>query len=170
ARTAHRPAPPGAGTAAVSPAPGWRGRKATGPGRSWRLYNTSWPRHQGQLGSRPEPRPTRGVLLLTKTAALIVAAGRGQRFGGSLPKQYAPLAGVPLLRHTLRAFSAHPGVATVRAVIHPDDRPLYDAAVEGLDLAEPVAGGASRQESVCRGLESLAGDPPHRVLIHDGAR
>ncbi|MGE5767347.1 MAG: 2-C-methyl-D-erythritol 4-phosphate cytidylyltransferase, partial [Bacteroidota bacterium] len=105
-----------------------------------------------------------------KTAALIVAAGRGQRFGGSLPKQYAPLAGVPLLHHTLRAFAAHPAVATLRAVIHPDDRPLYDAAAEGLGLAEPVAGGASRQESVRRGLESLAGDPPDRVLIHDGAR
>lgn len=107
---------------------------------------------------------------MTKTAALIVAAGRGQRFGGSLPKQYAPLAGVPLLRHTLRAFSAHPGVATVRAVIHPDDRPLYDMAAQDLDLAEPVAGGASRQESVRLGLESFAGDPPDLVLIHDGAR
>ena len=107
---------------------------------------------------------------MSKTAALIVAAGRGQRFGGALPKQYATLAGVPLLRHTLCAFAAHPAVATVRAVIHPDDRPLYEAAAAGLDLAEPVAGGASRQDSVLRGLESLAGDPPARVLVHDGAR
>lgn len=107
---------------------------------------------------------------MTTTAALIVAAGRGQRFGGSLPKQYAPLAGVPLLRHTLRTFVAHPAVDRVRAVIHPDDRALYDAAAEGLGLGEPVAGGASRQESVLRGLESLAGGPPARVLIHDGAR
>jgi 2-C-methyl-D-erythritol 4-phosphate cytidylyltransferase/2-C-methyl-D-erythritol 2,4-cyclodiphosphate synthase len=106
----------------------------------------------------------------TKTAALIVAAGRGQRFGGSLPKQYATLAGVPLLRHSLRAFAAHPAVDTVRAVIHADDRALYDAAAEGLEIAAPVAGGASRQESVLRGLESLAATPPARVLIHDGAR
>ncbi len=106
-----------------------------------------------------------------KTAeALIVAAGRGQRFGGSLPKQYATLAGVPLLRHTLQAFAAHPAISRVRAVIHPDDRDLYDAAAEGLALAEPVAGGASRQESVLRGLESLAESAPARVLIHDGAR
>ncbi|GAB4361209.1 MAG: bifunctional 2-C-methyl-D-erythritol 4-phosphate cytidylyltransferase/2-C-methyl-D-erythritol 2,4-cyclodiphosphate synthase [Kiloniellaceae bacterium] len=105
-----------------------------------------------------------------RTDALIVAAGRGQRFGGSLPKQYAPLAGVPLLRHTLAAFAGHPAVARVRAVIHPDDRELYDRAAQGLGLAEPVAGGRSRQESVLRGLESLAGDPPDRVLIHDGAR
>jgi len=107
---------------------------------------------------------------LTKTAALVVAAGRGQRFGGSLPKQYATLAGVPLLRHSLRAFAAHPAIAEVRAVIHPDDRALYDAAAEGLDLTEPVAGGRNRQESVLRGLESLAGAAPAQVLIHDGAR
>ena len=105
-----------------------------------------------------------------RTDALIVAAGRGQRFGGTLPKQYAPLAGVPLLRHTLAAFAGHPAVARVRAVIHPDDRDLYDKAAQGLGLAEPVAGGRSRQESVLRGLESLADDPPARVLIHDGAR
>ena len=107
---------------------------------------------------------------MTKTAALVVAAGRGQRFGGSLPKQYATLAGVPLLRHSLRAFAAHPAIAEVRAVIHPDDRALYDAAAEGLDLTEPVAGGRNRQESVLRGLESLAGAAPAQVLIHDGAR
>ena len=107
---------------------------------------------------------------MTKTTALIVAAGRGQRFGGSLPKQYAALAGVPLLRHTLGAFARHPAVGRVRAVIHPDDRDLYEAAARGLDIAEPVAGGASRQESVLRGLESLEDDAPARVLIHDGAR
>ena len=105
-----------------------------------------------------------------KTDVLIVAAGRGQRFGGSLPKQYAELAGVPLLRHTLMAFARHPAVGRLRAVIHPDDRDLYDAAAAGLDLAAPVAGGASRQESVRLGLESLAEDSPERVLIHDAAR
>ena len=107
---------------------------------------------------------------MVKTAALIVAAGRGQRFGGSLPKQYAALAGVPLLRHTLQAFARHPAVGQVRAVIHPDDRPLYDAAAAGLGLAEPVAGGRNRQESVLRGLESLTDAAPAEVLIHDGAR
>lgn len=107
---------------------------------------------------------------MTKTDALIVAAGRGQRFGTGLPKQYAHLAGVPLLRHSLQAFARHPAIARVRAVIHPDDRDLYDAAAEGLDVAPPVAGGASRQESVLRGLESLADGAPARVLIHDGAR
>ncbi|SDG93423.1 bifunctional 2-C-methyl-D-erythritol 4-phosphate cytidylyltransferase/2-C-methyl-D-erythritol 2,4-cyclodiphosphate synthase [Roseospirillum parvum] len=107
-----------------------------------------------------------------KCAVLVVAAGRGQRFGGGLPKQYRDLGGRPVLGHSLATFAAHPEVRLVRAVIHPDDRPLYDHASADLPLLEPVPGGASRQESVRLGLESLAGlDPaPDVVLIHDGAR
>ncbi len=107
---------------------------------------------------------------MTTAAALIVAAGRGQRFGGKLPKQYAELGGVPVLRHSLLTFLAHPQISRVGVVIHPDDRDLYDRAAEGLDLEQPVAGGDSRQASVRLGLESLASDPPDLVLIHDGAR
>lgn len=103
-------------------------------------------------------------------AALIVAAGRGQRFGGDLPKQYLPLGGEPVLRHSLRTYLAHPAITEVRAVIHPDDRDLYDKASQGLDTAEPAAGGASRQDSVRLGLESLQETVPDLVLIHDGAR
>lgn len=103
-------------------------------------------------------------------AVLIVAAGRGQRFGSTLPKQYARLGGVPVLRHSLITFLAHPGISLVRAVIHPDDRDLYDTAAEGLDAAEPVSGGSSRQYSVRLGLESLEKADPDLVLIHDGAR
>jgi 2-C-methyl-D-erythritol 4-phosphate cytidylyltransferase/2-C-methyl-D-erythritol 2,4-cyclodiphosphate synthase len=102
--------------------------------------------------------------------AVIVAAGRGQRFGGDRPKQYAALAGQPLLRHTLARFAAHPEVGGVLTVIHQDDRDLYEIAAEGLDLLPPVAGGANRQDSVRLGLESLADDPPDAVLIQDGAR
>jgi 2-C-methyl-D-erythritol 4-phosphate cytidylyltransferase/2-C-methyl-D-erythritol 2,4-cyclodiphosphate synthase len=104
------------------------------------------------------------------TMALVVAAGRGDRFGADLPKQYAPLAGRPLLRHSLSALAAHPGIGAVRAVIRNDDRDHYDRAAEGLTLLEPVPGGASRQESVREGLESLKILTPKRVLIHDGAR
>jgi len=102
--------------------------------------------------------------------ALIVACGRGQRFGGGLPKQYCRLAGRPLLRHGLDAFARHPRIGAVRAVIHPDDRGLYDETAEGLDLLDPVCGGMTRQESVRLGLESLEGNPPENVLIHDGVR
>ncbi|CCG08581.1 bifunctional 2-C-methyl-D-erythritol 4-phosphate cytidylyltransferase/2-C-methyl-D-erythritol 2,4-cyclodiphosphate synthase [Pararhodospirillum photometricum] len=108
---------------------------------------------------------------MVKVAALIVAAGRGKRFGGELPKQYLPLGGRPVLRHSLARFAAHPDVALVRAVIHPDDRDLYDAAAHGLTtLLEPVPGGAERQDSVRLGLESLVEAAPDVVLIHDGAR
>jgi 2-C-methyl-D-erythritol 4-phosphate cytidylyltransferase / 2-C-methyl-D-erythritol 2,4-cyclodiphosphate synthase len=102
--------------------------------------------------------------------ALIVACGRGQRFGGGLPKQYCQLAGRPMLRHSLDAFVRHPRIGAVRAVIHPDDRALYDEAAAGLDLLGPVCGGMTRQESVRLGLESLEDAEPDAVLIHDGVR
>jgi len=104
------------------------------------------------------------------TVVLVVAAGRGRRFGGDLPKQYHDLAGRMVLRHTLAAFATNPEIDAVRAVIHPDDRQLYDIAASGLALLEPVSGGASRQDSVRLGLESLAALAPERVLIHDAAR
>ncbi|KAA0683961.1 bifunctional 2-C-methyl-D-erythritol 4-phosphate cytidylyltransferase/2-C-methyl-D-erythritol 2,4-cyclodiphosphate synthase [Roseomonas genomospecies 6] len=107
---------------------------------------------------------------MSSCIALIVAAGSGQRFGAEQPKQYLDLAGKPVLRHTVEAFLRHPKVSAVRVVINPAFRDLYDAAVAGLDLPEPVAGGASRQDSVRNGLEALADSAPDRVLIHDAAR
>jgi 2-C-methyl-D-erythritol 4-phosphate cytidylyltransferase / 2-C-methyl-D-erythritol 2,4-cyclodiphosphate synthase len=107
---------------------------------------------------------------MSSCIALVVAAGRGFRLGGPLPKQYLPLGGAAVLRYSVATFLAHPGVDHVRVVIHPDDRPLYDAAVAGLDLLPPVHGGAQRQDSVRNGLASLAEAAPDRVLIHDGAR
>ena len=108
------------------------------------------------------------------TVALIVAAGRGSRFGGSGPKQYAPLNGRPLLRHSLERFRGHSGITAVQAVIHADDQALYAEAAAGLDLPPPAIGGATRQESVRRGLEHIANlsltEGPERVLIHDAAR
>lgn len=109
------------------------------------------------------------------TAVLIVAAGRGHRFGGELPKQYARLRGVPVLSHTLRAFLGHPDVSRVLTVIHPDDRDLYDEAIsasgnENGKILEPVHGGAERQDSVRFGLEALAQFSPAKVLVQDGAR
>lgn len=104
------------------------------------------------------------------SVALIVAAGRGTRFGEGVPKQYRMLAGQPVLRRTVSAFLAHPRINDVLVVIHPDDRALYNQAVVGLAVLPPVDGGATRQESVIRGLERLAQRAPERVLIHDAAR
>ena len=102
--------------------------------------------------------------------ALIVAGGRGSRFGGPLPKQYAILAGQPVLRRTLGVFGATPGIDRIQVVVASGDDDLYRAAVEGMDLPPPVAGGASRQQSVLNGLESLAAHAPDLVAIHDAAR
>jgi len=107
---------------------------------------------------------------VTGCVGLVVASGRGERFGGALPKQYQQLAGRPVLRHCLETLTRHPRVDAVRAVIHPSDRALYDEAAAGLGLLEPSHGGASRQDSVRNGLESLAGEDPALVLIHDGVR
>lgn len=107
---------------------------------------------------------------MSTCTALIVAGGRGSRFGGPLPKQYAILAGQPVLRRTLGVFGATPGIDRIQVVVADGDEELYQAAVEGMDLPPPVAGGASRQQSVLNGLESLAANAPDLVAIHDAAR
>lgn len=92
---------------------------------------------------------------------IIVAAGRGSRMGGDVPKQWQMLAGKPVLAHTLAAFQ---GMRVV-LVIHPDDRARAEAL--GVDL---VDGGATRDASVRAGLLALQGSGVEKVLIHDGAR
>jgi 2-C-methyl-D-erythritol 4-phosphate cytidylyltransferase/2-C-methyl-D-erythritol 2,4-cyclodiphosphate synthase len=109
------------------------------------------------------------------TAAIIVAAGRGARASGAgaKPKQYLPLAGRPVLCHSLGAFLDHDAIGAVLCVIHPDDRAHYDDAVAGKAceaLLAPVAGGRNRQQSVLAGLRALQPVGPDRVLIHDAAR
>ena len=102
--------------------------------------------------------------------ALILAGGRGTRLGADTPKQFLPLGGKTVLRHAAEAFLDHPAVDRVRVVIAAGDRPRHDEALSGLAVMEPVPGGASRQDSALRGLESLCGSPPRLVLIHDAAR
>jgi 2-C-methyl-D-erythritol 4-phosphate cytidylyltransferase / 2-C-methyl-D-erythritol 2,4-cyclodiphosphate synthase len=104
-------------------------------------------------------------------AAVIVAAGRGERAPGDIPKQYRPIAGEPMIRSTLRAFLSHPHIDSVQPVINPNDDKIYQRAIAGLKKPlPPVAGGATRQASVRAGLEALAGRAPALVLIHDAAR
>jgi 2-C-methyl-D-erythritol 4-phosphate cytidylyltransferase / 2-C-methyl-D-erythritol 2,4-cyclodiphosphate synthase len=106
-----------------------------------------------------------------KVAAVIVAAGRGYRAGGDLPKQYRRIAGEPVIRPTLAAFAAHPQIAAIQPVIHPADAALFAAASKGMaHLMAPVPGGATRQASVRAGLEALHAAAPDLVLIHDAAR
>ena len=107
---------------------------------------------------------------MSRIAALIVAAGRGERLGGGIPKQYQKLAGLTLLRRSLRAFAANPGIGNVMAVIGREDELHYDGCAERLDVLPPCFGGATRQDSVRAGLEALAEHAPDFVLIHDAAR
>jgi 2-C-methyl-D-erythritol 4-phosphate cytidylyltransferase / 2-C-methyl-D-erythritol 2,4-cyclodiphosphate synthase len=103
-----------------------------------------------------------------QSAAIIVAAGRGERAGGL--KQYRPLAGEPVLRRVLRLFVAHPGIDAVQPVIHPADEAEFRATAAGIDCLPPVPGGATRQASVRAGLEALSRENPTLVLVHDAAR
>ena len=105
-------------------------------------------------------------------AVLIVAGGRGIRAGGGLPKQYRSIGGQSILARSMRPFLDHPAVNKVAVVIHPDDRALYNDAVETHPKLTPViAGGPERQESVRLGLEALAAaEGPDLVLIHDAVR
>lgn len=105
--------------------------------------------------------------------AIIVAAGRGHRFGSELPKQYVPLAGECSLERSVRAFLNVSHIGLVCVVIHPEDADLCCEALSSLDdrrLLAPVAGGSTRANSVRMGLESLVKYTPDLVLIHDAAR
>lgn len=104
-----------------------------------------------------------------KTVALVVAAGSGTRAGGAVPKQYAPIAGKPLLAHALDHLR-HPAIEEVRVVIGAGQESLYEEATVGRGLAAPVIGGSARRYSVRNGLEALADGGFDRVLIHDAAR
>ncbi|MFO1118301.1 MAG: bifunctional 2-C-methyl-D-erythritol 4-phosphate cytidylyltransferase/2-C-methyl-D-erythritol 2,4-cyclodiphosphate synthase [Beijerinckiaceae bacterium] len=110
------------------------------------------------------------------TAVLIVAGGRGSRFGGDLPKQYRLLGGRPVLTHTIEAFARALPDAKLAVAIHRDDLAHYEAAIGALDgrirerVLAPAFGGATRQASVRNGLESMSEQGRRIVLVHDAAR
>jgi 2-C-methyl-D-erythritol 4-phosphate cytidylyltransferase / 2-C-methyl-D-erythritol 2,4-cyclodiphosphate synthase len=109
------------------------------------------------------PRPER-------TAAILVAAGRGLRAGAGGPKQYREIGGQTVIYRAMEAFSRHPQIFAVQPVVNPDDAAIFNAAVSGLRHAPPASGGATRQASVHAGLEALVAEKPDIVLIHDAAR
>lgn len=99
-------------------------------------------------------------------AGLIVAAGRGERAGGSIPKQYSPLCGRPVLLWSIEALS-RAGVRDIVVAIDPAHEALCHAAIGAYPGVRTVRGGATRSDSVRAGLAELTGDV---VLIHDAAR
>ncbi len=107
---------------------------------------------------------------MAEVAVVVVAAGRGSRVGGNLPKQFRPIGGEPMVRQSLLMLIEHPEVGSVQPVIHPEDVAKFQSSAAGLDILPPVFGGATRQSSVRAGLEALAPREPDIVLIHDAAR
>src|SRR3954453_7954916 len=99
--------------------------------------------------------------------ALIVAAGKGERLGGGVPKQYRMLGGKPVLRWAVEALVRHPAITATRVVIGPGQQEHAQRALEGVDVGPFVEGGAERADSVRAGLDAVAGDA---VLVHDAAR
>jgi 2-C-methyl-D-erythritol 4-phosphate cytidylyltransferase/2-C-methyl-D-erythritol 2,4-cyclodiphosphate synthase len=102
-----------------------------------------------------------------RIAALIVAAGMGARSGSATPKQFARIAGKPMIAHSHLALGQHPMIERVLVAIGPDQE---EALVTALGNVAHVTGGATRRLSVLAGLEALAADAPDLVLIHDAAR
>jgi 2-C-methyl-D-erythritol 4-phosphate cytidylyltransferase/2-C-methyl-D-erythritol 2,4-cyclodiphosphate synthase len=102
---------------------------------------------------------------MDRTAALIVAAGRGLRAGGALPKQFALLGGVAVIARAVDAFAGMP----VFVVIAEGQQDLLTAALDGRAVAGVIIGGTERQDSVRAGLAAVVGTA-ERVLIHDAAR
>ncbi len=102
-------------------------------------------------------------------AAIVVAAGKGLRAGGALPKQFANWRGKPLVRHSVEAL-LDAGANPLVVVIPEDGEEFANAALQGLGSIGLIEGGETRQQSVRNGLEALTTSAPDRVLIHDAAR
>src|SRR5262245_23362440 len=107
-----------------------------------------------------------------KTAALILAAGRGTRAQAPVPKAYAGLPGGAPVARAVAAMLQAPAIDLVQVVIAAGDAELYAAAIGAGDarLLPPVLGGSTRQQSALKGLIALEPHAPARVLIHDSAR
>lgn len=111
---------------------------------------------------------------MTRHHAIVPAAGSGSRFGAEMPKQYLPLAGRPLIHHTLDALCRCPLIDRVWVVLSPGDEhwSAWDWSVLGPKLETVYCGGATRAQSVGNGLaaaETVVADDDW-VLVHDAAR
>ena len=106
---------------------------------------------------------------MTTTAAIIVAAGRGIRAGGGIPKQFRPVKGRAVLSRTIDAFAKHPGVDRIIVVLNSTDLKLL-SNLGPLPDFEIVSGGDSRSASVQSGLAVAVAENIDNVLIHDAAR
>src|ERR1700687_1003832 len=105
-----------------------------------------------------------------RTAAILVAAGRGLRAGSGGPKQNRSIGGQTVIFRAMDPFCPHPQIFAVQPVLNPDDTAMFNDAVGELRHRPPSNGGATRQASVHAGLEALARQEPDIVLIHTAPR
>src|SRR5213592_101054 len=90
--------------------------------------------------------------------AIVVAAGKGTRLGGERPKQFLELGGVPVIIHTLRQFERSKEIDEVIVVLPAEETAGFASAAEKFALQKMklvIAGGATRAQSVLRGLASI---------------
>ena len=112
-------------------------------------------------------------MFTVKTVALIVAAGKSERCGGAVPKQFVTIAGKPLLSWTISRFEAATSIDEIVLVVADNAMSIVHQMVVApfgfTKVKAIVPGGAARRESVSLGLEAL-GAATDLVAIHDGAR
>lgn len=107
----------------------------------------------------------------TRFCVIVPAGGKGERMGGSTPKQYLPLAGATVLEWALAPFLADVGLVRLVVALPADDTTFAGLAPASDERVTTVTGGANRADSVAAGLEALTDlDPDLPVLVHDAVR
>ncbi|SIN97648.1 2-C-methyl-D-erythritol 2,4-cyclodiphosphate synthase [Parasphingorhabdus marina DSM 22363] len=102
---------------------------------------------------------------------MIVAAGKGERASQDIPKQYVPVAGKPMLRHSAQSLADHPMIDRIWIVIGDGQAETAKKAMSGIENYRLVTGGDTRQQSVSNGLAAItAGGGTDHILVHDAAR
>src|SRR5713226_6284364 len=103
--------------------------------------------------------------------AIVVAAGKGTRLGGNQPKQFLELCGVPIIIHTVRQFERCVEINEIIVVVPAEETAAFSSLAEKFEvrkLSRVVAGGATRAQSVLRGLNAISN--AEIVAVHDGVR
>ncbi|MDD5456342.1 MAG: 2-C-methyl-D-erythritol 4-phosphate cytidylyltransferase [Candidatus Margulisbacteria bacterium] len=109
---------------------------------------------------------------LQSVSCIIVASGQGNRFRNSLPKQFIPLKGKPILEYSLEVFQQHPQIDEIILVLNKESLDIHEKSInlkKYTKLTRIVTGGQTRQISVCNGLDACSAKA-ERVLVHDGVR
>lgn len=137
----------------------------------WVLGAARWRQPSGIV--REHAEGALGYPELMSVGAIVLAAGRGERFGGAVPKAFVPIAGKPMLLHALAAIAATPAIDFIVPVVARTELPrledLATALAEIRGIRSAVAGGAERQDSVMAGLAALPAET-ELVAVHDAAR